>query len=248
MADVEPVAAFLFGGTLVAAMLLLLLWPLVVRLRTEPTRAKSYALLALLGAVAAVALIVIWQAIDNPVLFAPFVALVVGLRLASPTMLYRSAKRRFGRRERVWPVLRVLLVVAFVAFAAFLIFSLIVRALEGLGLAGDGLLDAIGLSEQVVMAAGGAFVIVRVLAKVLPASLRDRPRLWAAAILVSVAFAVMAPYAFGQFEYEVAYNASGIGGWLIGFLVAWKYPHLFAALEPGPELDADPDAPASEEE
>lgn len=242
MADVEPVAAFLFGGTLVAAMLLLLLWPLVVRLRTEPTRAKSYALLALLGAVAAVSLIVVWLAIDNPLLFAPFVALVVGLRLASPTMLYRSAKRRFGARERLWPVLRVLLGVVFVAFAAFMVYTAVAPLLEGLGLAGDGPLAAIAVSERLLMAVGGAVVIVRVLSRVLPDSLRDRRKVWAAAIVFALAFAVMAPYAFPGFG--IYYRLSGLGGWLIGVLVLWRFPDLFAAIEPGSELDA----PLAEEE
>ncbi len=42
-----------------------------------------------------------------------------------------------------------------------------------------------------------------------------------AAILISVSFAFLAPFAIEG--YEVVYRLSGLAGWVLGFVVLWKY-------------------------
>jgi hypothetical protein len=71
------------------------------------------------------------------------------------------------------------------------------------------------------MALGGAFVIIRILTRILPESLRDKPTVWMAAILISVSFAFLAPFAIEG--YDIYYRLSGLAGWVLGFIVLWKY-------------------------
>lgn len=157
-----------------------------------------------LGAIALVAL-----AVSDPVYFLPVVAITVGLRLASPTLLYRRARDALEVR-RSWSVLRYLLLVGFLVLAGVLLFNAFVGAPLG---------GASVLSEQLVMGLGASLLIVRL-------ALRARPRdrtslwpLWLAAILFAMAFVVVAPYAFPGFA--VIYASSGFGGWMLGAIMIW---------------------------
>src|SRR5436190_823806 len=74
-----------------------------------------------------------------------------------------------------------------------------------------------GLSEQLAMALGASLLIVRT-------GFRFRPRLtlglwpiWIAATLFAIAFVVVAPYAFPDFE--AVYLVSGLAGWILGAFV-----------------------------
>lgn len=213
----QAIFAFLFGGMLIAGTLIVLLSPVIFKLTQEVTSWKLYGLLALVLAVMGVSLYVVYLALTEPLFFLPFVVLVVGLRASSPTILFKSLQERF-EVSRFWTPLKVLLAVGFLGYAGYLIYTLVLDLLEPL--IGPQSQAAL-LSEQLLMALGGAFVIIRVFAKVLPESLRDKPTAWIAAILLSVAFAVMAPFAFPGFD--VAYKAAGLGGWLLGLLVIWRF-------------------------
>lgn len=212
----EEILAFLFAGMLIAGTLLLLLSPLIFRLTQEITKWRLYGLLALVLGVMGVALYVVYLALTEPLFFIPFVALVVGLRAASPTLFYRSLGDRLETKN-YWTPIRVLLAVGFLGYAGYLIYTLLADLLQLLGPQSGAAL----LSEQLLMAIGGSFAIVRLLARVLPESLREKPTVWISSILLSLAFAVMAPYAFP--DYEIYYRLAGLGGWLMGFIVIWRF-------------------------
>ncbi len=71
------------------------------------------------------------------------------------------------------------------------------------------------------MALGGAFIIIRLLARILPESLKEKPTVWISALLLSLAFAVLAPFAFPG--YDIYYRLAGLVGWVAGFVVIWRF-------------------------
>lgn len=217
MVEQEPILAFLFAGMLIAGTLIVLLSPLIFKLTEEATKFRLYGLLALILGIMGVSLYLVFLALTNPLFFLPFVVLVVGLRAASPTLMYRSLEDRMELR-RGWTILKWVLAVAFVGYAAYLVYTLLLDLLEPI----VGPQSNLGiLSEQLVMAVGGSFAVVRLFGRVLPDSLREKPTVWVSAILLSLAFAVMAPYAFP--EYDLVYKAAGLAGWLLGFVVIWRF-------------------------
>lgn len=208
----------MFAGMLIAGTLLVLLFPVFARLTAETTTWRLYTVLALVIGVMAVSLYVVVLALDNFLYFLPFVVLVLALRGVSPIFLYRSLRDRFDM-QRWWPVLRFVLAVGFVALAGYLLYvllvTLVVEPIFGGGRPG------VDYTELILMAIGGAFTIVRLLARVLPESWRNKPNVWVAALLISIAFAILAPFAFP--DYVPLYRAAGVGGWLLGFVVLWRY-------------------------
>jgi predicted MFS family arabinose efflux permease len=162
-------------------------------------------------------LYLVFLALSEPLFFLPFAVLVAALRVVSPTFLYRSVEFRYEERKW-WAILRVLLAILFLGFAGYITYTLILDLLQSV--IGPQSAEALFV-EQILMAVGGAFVIVRVFSRVLPESLRDKPTAWIAAILISVSFAFLAPFAIDG--YENYYRLSGVAGWLLGFVILWKY-------------------------
>ncbi|MFQ6013581.1 MAG: hypothetical protein ACE5LS_08065 [Thermoplasmata archaeon] len=217
MAHGTELVAILFAGTLLAGTFIVLLSPLIYKLVEEQTKFRLYALLALVIGVMAGSLYLVFLALSEPLFFLPFALLVTALRGVSPMFLYRSLEFRFEERKW-WMILRVVLAVMFLGFAAYIVYTLVLDVLRPF--IGPQPAEAIFV-ERLLMAIGGAFVIIRVLARILPESLRDKPTVWMAAILISVSFAFLAPFAIEG--YEIYYRLSGLAGWIIGFLVLWKY-------------------------
>lgn len=216
MVNGQELVAVLFAGTLVAGTLIVLLSPVIYKLVEEQTKFRLYALLALVVGVMAGSLYLVFLALNQPLFFLPFAVLVTGLRAVSPTILYRSLEFRFEERKW-WVILKVLLAAAFLGYAGYIVYTLVLDLFQPF--VGPRPAEAL-FSEQLLMALGGAFVIIRVLSRILPESLRDKPTVWIAAILLSVSFAFLAPFAIEG--YEIYYRLSGLAGWLIGFYVLWR--------------------------
>ncbi len=208
----------MFAGMLVAGTLLVLLSPLFFRLTVEAKTWRLYALLALIIGVMGLALFIVFLALSEPLYFIPFVALVLGLRGVSPTFLFRSLRDRF-ELKRFWPMLKIVMAVGFLAYAGYLIYSILQKYLFGqlFGIAST----SVDLSELLIMALGGAFIIIRLLARILPESLKEKPTVWISALLLSLAFAVLAPFAFPG--YDIYYRLAGLVGWVAGFVVIWRF-------------------------
>ncbi|MEE9267971.1 MAG: hypothetical protein V3U70_01030 [Thermoplasmata archaeon] len=217
MASHAELVAILFAGTLLAGTFIVLLSPLIYKLVEEQTKFRLYALLALVIGVMGGSLYLVFLALSEPLFFLPFALLVTALRVASPTFLYRSLEFRFEERKW-WTILRVVLAVLFLGLAAYIVYTLVLDFLQPF--IGPQPSEAIFV-ERLLMALGGAFVIIRILTRILPESLRDRPTVWMAAILISVSFAFLAPFAIEG--YEIVYRLSGLAGWVLGFIVLWKY-------------------------
>ncbi len=219
----EVLLASLFAGMLIAGTLIMLLSPLIFKLTQEATKWRLYGLLALVLGIMGVSIYIVILALTNELFFLPFVVLVVGLRGASPTFLYRSLRDRF-ELNRLWRFLRILLAAGFLGYAGYIAYTIIVDLVGpvlGVGQSGAAI-----LSEQLLMAIGGSFLIVRLLARILPESLMERPTVWIAAILISLALAVLAPYAFPGGEavsYAIIYKLAGMVGWILGFVVIWRF-------------------------
>src|SRR5207248_2333503 len=105
----------------------------------------------------------------------------------------------------------VFLAIVFLLLAAILAYHLVRLA------SGSRAQDLILLSEQLAMALGASSLIVRAGLRIRP---RDTPEvwpIWAAAILLALAFVVVLPYAVPAFE--IVYVVSGLIGWTVGILV-----------------------------
>lgn len=216
MANGDILFPAMFAGMLIAGTLLVLISPLFFRLTEEVKPWKLYALLALVIGVMGLALYVVFLALSDPLYFIPFVALVLGLRTASPTFLYRSLRDRFELRK-FWPMVKILMAVGFLAYAGYLTYTLLAQFFGQLFGFTSSQVDYI---ELLLMAVGGAFIIVRLFARILPESLKERPTVWISAILLSVAFSVLAPFAFPG--YDIYYRLAGLAGWVTGFVVIWR--------------------------
>ena len=205
---------YLFAGLLAVSAVILLFVPLLRHVWLfSPSRLVS-ALIALaifslaLGAVALVLL-----AISNPLYSVPIVAVAAGLRLSSPTLLYRKMKDRF-EAGRSWSALRTLMFLAYLGLGALLVYDLIILALVG-----EPPRPAV-LSEQLLMALSASTLFVRFAFRARPKDRQGLLPVWLAAILFAVAFVVVAPYAFPEFA--AAYLASGLVGWILG-AIAFRY-------------------------
>lgn len=207
----EAAFVYAFAGLLAGGAVVALFAPLLRHVQLFGTsRAGLVALVVALLGLSLVAVLGVVYAVSDPAYFVPIAAVTVGLRLLSPTLLYHGVRDRFEAR-RDWTRIRGVLLFAYVAFAALTGYNLL-RLVAGQELSGVA-----GLSEQLAMSLGASALIVRT-------AVRFRPRFtfewwpaWIAATLVSVAFVVVAPYAFPAFE--PVYLVSGLVGWIAGAIV-----------------------------
>lgn len=211
LAEAPLVAAF--AALLATAGALLLFTPLVRHVWDFGTSRAGYVALGsamLLGSAAAATFVVL--GVSDPALFAPVVAITAGLRVASPPLLYYRIREAL-EVKRGWSILQWLLVMGFVVLAAVLALELFgSRPLEPV-------LGPAVLSEQLLMAFGASFLLIRL-------GLRVRPRIegslipvWIAAILLGLAFVVVPAYAFPG--YATIFHLSGLVGWIVAAVVAF---------------------------
>ena len=195
-----------FGAVLLAFVpALYRAWSLAASRRTFVVLA-AVILIVGLGAV-----LLVNVSVTDPIYFVPIAGITVGLRIASPLLLYRRIADRF-ETVKGWTVVRWLTIVAFLAFAAILIYHLVQIAV-GWG----GVVLAV-LSEQIAMALGASVLLLRAGLRVRPRETREAWPIWAAVVLMGIAFVVVLPYAIPAFD--VVYAASGLIGWSIGILRA----------------------------
>ncbi len=208
----EVQLVYVFSGMLVLGAVFLVFLPALHHAWTYGASRRSWAvLIAAVALVAIGALVLVVAATSDPVYFIPIAGITVGLRLGSPFLLYRGIRDRFDA-SRFWGVIRWVVGLGCLGFAAFLAYhvALIVSGVEPPIVA--------SLSEKLLMALGASILIVR-------AGLRIRPReataawpYWSAALLFSIAFVVVLPYAIPAFE--IAYAVSGAVGWSVAFVAA----------------------------
>jgi hypothetical protein len=201
---------YLFSALLVLGAVLLALLPALHRAWTFAASRRFIAILiavALLVGIGAVLLV--GSAISDPAYFLPIAAVTVGLRVASPYLLYRRVQNRL-EATRTWSALRWLLAIGFLGLGAILSYHLILIA-SGSDVSGIAI-----LSEQLIMAVGASFLIVRAGLQVRPHEATEMWPIWSAAVLFALAFVVVLPYAVPAFA--VVYAASGLVGWTIAFL------------------------------
>jgi len=210
----ETDLAYLFAGLIAASAVLLLFLPVLRHISLFAVNRLASALIVLgilLLAVGAIVLVVL--AVSNPLYFLPIAAVTAGLRIGSPTLLYRKVRERF-EAARTWGILRWLLLAAFLGLAGFLLIHLIVGASAGTTI------GALALSEQLIMALGASALFARFALRARPQERVSLWPVWFAALLFAIAFLVVAPYAFPAFA--IVYGASGFVGWLLGAFVLWR--------------------------
>ena len=210
----ETDLAYLFAGLLAASAVLLLFLPLLRHVSLfAMNRALSWVIVLGMFVLAIGAIVLVVLAVSNPAVFAPIAAVTAGLRIGSPTLLYRNIRERF-EAKRTWGALQRVLLVAFLGLAGFLLVHLIVGSSTGTAV------GALVLSEQLVMALGASALFARFALRVRPQERASLWPVWLAALLFAIAFLVVAPYAFPAFA--IIYTASGLAGWLLGALVLWR--------------------------
>src|SRR3989442_1953482 len=146
---------YVFSALLVlGAVLLALLPPLHHAWTFAASRRFVVVVIAVILLLGIGAVLLIGSAISDQIYFLPIALVTVGLRLISPYLLYRRVEDRFDT-NRTWRVMRWLVGFGFLGLAAILAYHLILIAsgTEASGLA--------ILSEQLIMALGASFLIVR---------------------------------------------------------------------------------------
>ena len=202
---------YVFSALLVLGAVLLALLPALHHAWTfAASRRFVVVLIAVILLLGIGAVLLVGSAISDPIYFLPIALVTVGLRLISPYLLYRRVEDRFDT-NRTWRVMRWLVGFGFLGLAAILAYHLILIAsgTEASGLA--------ILSEQLIMALGASFLIVRAGLQVRPHEATELWPIWSAAVLFAVAFVVVLPYAVPAFE--TVYAASGLVGWSVAFVV-----------------------------
>jgi len=202
---------YVFSALLVLGAVLLALLPALHHAWTfAASRRFVVVLIAVILLLGIGAVLLVGSAISDPIYFLPIALVTVGLRLISPYLLYRRVEDRFDT-NRTWRVMRWLVGFGFLGLAAILAYHLILIAsgTEASGLA--------ILSEQLIMALGASFLIVRAGLQVRPHEATELWPIWSAAVLFAVAFVVVLPYAVPAFE--TVYAASGLVGWSIAFVL-----------------------------
>ncbi len=201
---------YLFSALLILGAVLLAFLPALHRAWTfaVPRRFLG-ALLTVIALFGIGALVLVSSAISDPIYFLPIAAVTVGLRLASPYLLYRRIEDRFDA-TRPWTAIRWLIAFGFLGLAALLSYHLILIA-SGTAAAGVAI-----LSEQLIMALGASFLIVRTGLRVRPREAAGMWPIWSAALLLALAFVVVLPYAIPSFE--IAYAVSGLIGWSVALV------------------------------
>ena len=202
---------YVFSALLVLGAVLLALLPALHHAWTfAASRRFVVVLIAVILILGIGAVLLVGSAISDPIYFLPIALVTVGLRLISPYLLYRRIEDRF-EMNRTWRVMRWLVGFGFLGLAAILAYHLVLIA-SGTEASGVAI-----LSEQLIMALGASFLIVRAGLQVRPHEATELWPIWSAAVLFAVAFVVVLPYAVPAFE--TVYAASGLVGWSIAFAV-----------------------------
>ncbi|MGQ0798256.1 MAG: hypothetical protein ACT4OI_10415 [Methanobacteriota archaeon] len=208
---VEASYVALFAGLLGAGAVVALSIPVLRHAHdTAVTRRGLLALVlaTLLVAFAAAALLGVAAA--DPAVVVPVVAVTAGLRVGSPALLYWRV-REASVAGRGWGGLRALLAVVFLGIAGLLV-------AERSGAFTEPASVAVLGSDRLLMALGASALFVRFALRARPRDATEWRPVWIAAILLGVAFLLVAPYAFPGFA--EMYFVSGIAGWLAGAAVA----------------------------
>lgn len=208
----------LFAALLVLGAVLLLFAPLFYRLVRSRLWALSFVLAVPALLVGAIGIAFVESTFSEPVVLVPVVLLVFGARVMSPTLAFFKVRERFEGASH-WPLVKLGLLLGFVLFAVYL-------ASHGFRDPGTASGDPVLFLEKLVMAGGTAFVFLRIYWRFMPAGSYNRFMVWIAAILFSMAIAVVAPFAFPA--YGILYALSGLMGWFIGAAVALKSPSATA--------------------
>ncbi len=202
---------YVFSALLVLGAVLLALLPALRHAWTfAASRRFVVGLIAVILILGIGAVLLVGSAISDPIYFLPIALVTVGLRLISPYLLYRRIEDRFDT-NRTWRVVRWLVGFGFLGLAAILAYHLILIA-SGTEASGVAI-----LSEQLIMALGASFLIVRAGLQVRPHEATELWPIWSAAVLFAIAFVVVLPYAVPAFE--AIYAASGLVGWSVAFVV-----------------------------
>ena len=202
---------YVFSALLVLGAVLLALLPALHHAWTfAASRRFVVVLIAVILILGIGAVLLVGSAISDPIYFLPIALVTVGLRLISPYLLYRRIEDRFDT-NRTWRVVRWLVGFGFLGLAAILAYHLVLIA-SGTEASGVAI-----LSEQLIMALGASFLIVRAGLQVRPREATELWPIWSAAVLFAIAFVVVLPYAVPAFE--TIYAASGLVGWSITFVV-----------------------------
>ncbi len=204
----------LFAILLILGSVLLLFAPLFFRLMRNGLWALTFLMTVPALILVALGLSFVEFSFQDPIYLAPVVAVVFGMRVASPTLAFFKIRERMGPTNAWFPT-RILLLLTFMGFGFYLAYRGFINP-EGAEA------DPILISEKLIMALGTAFVFLRLYLRVVPKGSYNMLLVWAAAILFSLAFAVVAPFAFPA--YGILYALSGFMGWLIGGAVVWKSP------------------------
>lgn len=209
----EEALISLFGVLLVLGAVLLLFAPLSVRLY----RSGSWLLLLLLllpaFLLASVGVDFVRQSFVNPLILSPLVAFVFVAKVLAPSMTFYRLRGRLLSRH-LWGKTKPLAFLGFVSIGIYVAYRAFVPAPPAEA--------PVLLTERLVIALGTAFLFLRLYWKVLPKGSPGWVMLWAGAILFSLAFAVIAPYAFP--EYAALYGVAGVMGWLIGAAIILRSP------------------------
>ena len=204
----EVQLVYLFAGLLVLGSVLLAFLPLLHHTWTfGASRRLFLVLLVIILALGIGAVVLVNSAISDPAYFVPIAGITVGLRVASPFLLYRRIQDRLEAR-RWWSVFRWFVAGGFVVLIAILAYHLLLLA------SGSEPANVAVFSEQLVMALGASLLIVRTGLRVRPREAAEMWPIWSAAVLFAIAFVVVLPYAIPAFE--LVYVVTGIVGWSIG--------------------------------
>ncbi|MEE9592637.1 MAG: hypothetical protein V3W28_03540 [Thermoplasmata archaeon] len=210
MAEQELIT--LFAVLLLSGAILTLLAPLFYRLARNGLWAIGLVLAVPAFLLVTTGLSFIQLSFTDPTVLGPVVAIVFGMRVVSPTLAYFSVRQRLEGRNS-WTPARFGLVAGFVTLGIYV-------SITGFGEISP--VDPILISERILMAVGTVFIFLRFHLRVMPHGSQAMSVVWLAAILFSMAFAVVAPFAFP--DYGVLYAVSGMMGWLIGAAIAMKSP------------------------
>ena len=200
-----------FAALVAIGAVVLLFVPLVRRAWDGAAGPVGYAALGasmLAASVFAVALVSL--AASDPAFATPLVLAVVALRVSSPSLLYLRLRTRLEARA-AWDLVRGATAVAFLVLAGGLV-------ARGAGVLPEAAHVLVGLSDQILMAAGAAVLFLRVALRARPDRVEGGVALWLAGLLFGTAFLVVAPYAFPDFAFW--YIVSGVVGWALGAMVA----------------------------
>jgi hypothetical protein len=203
---------YLFAGLLAFGAVLLAFVPLLHHAWSFAVSRRTFGVLAAIILIVGVgAVLLVNSAVSEPIYFVPIAGITAGLRLTSPLLLYRRIEERFDA-SKGWPVVRWLAVLGFLGFAAILTYHLV-----QLVVGSQAAVWAV-LSEQIAMALGASILFFRAGLRIRPRETREAWPIWAAVVLMAIAFVVVLPYAIPAFD--VVYAASGLIGWSIGIFRA----------------------------